>query len=99
MYSADTLSRIPRRDSKSLVPTVNILDVNSFQEFVQREFLLSRIDSSFDTNLFGQVKNNYNERLRVCWLTRAHPPESWRGIYRCGRRGQPTNSVSVTLVY
>ena len=51
MYSADTLSRIPRRDSKSLVPTVNLLDVNSIQEFVQYESLLSRIASSSDTSL------------------------------------------------
>ena len=47
----DTLSRIPRRDSKSLVHTVNILDVNSIQEFVQRESLLSRIASSSNTSL------------------------------------------------
>ena len=45
------MSRIPRRDSKSLVPTVNLLDVNLIQEFVQRESLLSRIASSSDTSL------------------------------------------------
>ena len=66
MYSADTLSRIPRRGSKSLVPTVNLLDVNLIQEFVQRESLLSRIASSSDTSL-SRLK-----KLHRFWLAQTH---------------------------
>ena len=71
MYSADTLSRIPRHDSQSLVPTVNLLNINSIQDFVQRESLLSRIASSSDASLsrlkkyivFGWPKNVPAEML------------------------------------
>ena len=45
------MSRIPWHDSKSLVPIVNLLDINSIQEFIQRESLLSHIASSSDTSL------------------------------------------------
>ena len=74
MYSADTLSRIPRRDSKSLVPAVNLLDVNSIQEFVQRESLLSHIASSSDISLSRLKKyivSGPNTFLPTCCCTQS----------------------------
>ena len=69
MYIADMLSRLPVGDpSSSLVPTLNLLDVNSLEEFVCGRSLLHRIANERDADLDAvkrHIVRGWPENLRA----------------------------------